>query len=227
MTKIIIHPVHFILTEKKVDVGTRRDCHLPAMIAVLCPDAGWSQWRSPDIPCTHFFSSEVNTVVPCYLTSIGKMATRLTTQYLLALLLTAISRKVVGKSARDNHGRYCGWLWGHCSSKKFERMVREATDICLRVLKESNKSRFDSFSRYEQCIDHIPYYLSGLSRAHFFRQPFSKQLYSKARLVSIETSRLVKGLCWSIVLFPAWNQWIDCVVLVKSIQFVILFLTEQ
>ena len=31
-------------------------------------------------------------------------------------------------------------------------MVREATDICLRVLKESNKSRFDSFSRYEQCI---------------------------------------------------------------------------
>ena len=57
-------------------------------------------------------------------------------------------------------------------------MVREATDICLWLLKESNKSRFDSFSRYEQCIDHIPYYLSGLSRAHFFRQPFSKQLYT-------------------------------------------------
>ena len=56
-------------------------------------------------------------------------------------------------------------------------MVREATDICLRALKESNKSRFHSFSRYEQCIDHIPYYISGLSRAHFFRQPFSKQLY--------------------------------------------------
>ena len=41
--------------------------------------------------------------------------------------------------------------------------------------KESNKSRFDSFSRYEQSIDRIPYYLLGLSRAHFFRQPFSKQ----------------------------------------------------
>ena len=26
----------------------------------------------------------------------------------------------------------------------------------------------------EQCIEHIPYYRSGLSRAHFFRQPFSK-----------------------------------------------------
>ena len=51
-------------------------------------------------------------------------------------------------------------------------MVREAKDMCLRVLKESNKIRFDSFSRYEQCIDHIPYHLSGLSRAHFFRQSF-------------------------------------------------------
>ena len=34
--------------------------------------------------------------------------------------------------------------------------------MCLRVLKESNKSRFDSYSRQEQCIDHIPHYLSGL-----------------------------------------------------------------
>ena len=39
--------------------------------------------------------------------------------------------------------------------------------MCLRVLKESNKSRFDSYSRQKQCIDHIPYYLSGLSCAHF------------------------------------------------------------
>ena len=40
-------------------------------------------------------------------------------------------------------------------------------DVCLRVLKEINKSRFDSYSQ-EQCIDHISYYLSGLSRAQFF-----------------------------------------------------------
>ena len=45
-------------------------------------------------------------------------------------------------------------------------------DICLRVLKESNKSRFDSYSRREQCIDHIPYCHSGLSRAHFFPTTF-------------------------------------------------------
>ena len=34
----------------------------------------------------------------------------------------------------------------YCSSKTFERMTREAMNVCLRVLKESNKSRFDSYS---------------------------------------------------------------------------------
>ena len=41
-------------------------------------------------------------------------------------------------------------------------------DIYLRVLKESSKSRFASYSQ-EQCIEHIPYYLSGLSRVHLSR----------------------------------------------------------
>ena len=49
--------------------------------------------------------------------------------------------------------------------------------MCLRVLKESNKSRSDSYSRQEQCVDHIPYYLSGLSRAYFLRQPFEIAVY--------------------------------------------------
>ena len=31
----------------------------------------------------------------------------------------------------------------------------------------------------EQCIEHIPYYISGLLLAHFFRQLFSKQLYTE------------------------------------------------
>ena len=42
-------------------------------------------------------------------------------------------------------------------------------DVCLRELKESNKSRCQ-----EQSIDYIPYYLWGLSGAHFFREPFLK-----------------------------------------------------
>ena len=59
---------------------------------------------------------------------------------------TAISRKVVAKSACDNPERYCGWFRVHCSSRKFRRMAREAMDVSWRLLKESNKSRLDSYS---------------------------------------------------------------------------------
>ena len=64
----------------------------------------------------------------------------------LKVVYTAMSRKVVGKSARDNPVSYCGWFLVHCSSKKFERMARKAMDLFLWVLKESNKSRFDGYS---------------------------------------------------------------------------------
>ena len=40
----------------------------------------------------------------------------------------------------------------------------------------------------EQCIDHIPYHLSGLSRAHFFLPPFSKELYTH-KVISTESER--------------------------------------
>ena len=40
-----------------------------------------------------------------------------------------------------------GWFCLPCSSKKFERMAQEATDICSQVLVEISKSRFDSYSR--------------------------------------------------------------------------------
>ena len=54
-------------------------------------------------------------------------------------LHTAISRKVVGKSARDNSERYCEWFWVLWSLKKFETMAREAMDVCLQLLKERTK----------------------------------------------------------------------------------------
>ena len=41
-------------------------------------------------------------------------------------------------------------------------------DVCLRVLKESNTKEFWQLQSKEQCIDHIPHYLSALSRAHIF-----------------------------------------------------------
>ena len=51
--------------------------------------------------------------------------------------------------------------------RNLKELARKAMEMCLRVLKESNKSRFDRYSRQKQCIDHIPYYLSALSLAHF------------------------------------------------------------
>ena len=98
---------------------------------------------------------------------------------------TAISRKVVGKIACGNPERYCGWFWFYCSWKKIERMVREAMEMCLRVLsslffkeiwkngtrghghvfvsaKGKQQKKFWQLQCQEQCIDHIPYYLSGL-----------------------------------------------------------------
>ena len=58
--------------------------------------------------------------------------------------------------------------------RNLRELARKVMEMCLRVLMESKKSRFDSYSRQEQCIDHLPCYLSGLSSAHFFRQPCSK-----------------------------------------------------
>ena len=47
-----------------------------------------------------------------------------------------------------------------------KELVRKAVEMCLRVLKESNKSRLiRQVQSSEQCIDHIPYYLSALSLA--------------------------------------------------------------
>ena len=51
-------------------------------------------------------------------------------------------------------------------------MATKGPDECLQELKESNKSSFDNYSVRSSAIDHIPYYLSGLSRAHFFPTAF-------------------------------------------------------
>ena len=39
-------------------------------------------------------------------------------------------------------------------------------DLCLRVLKESNESRFESNSVREHCIDHIPFYQKKKKISH-------------------------------------------------------------
>ena len=44
--------------------------------------------------------------------------------------------------------------------------------MCLRVLKESNKSRFDRYCRHKQCIHHIPYITFRDCRVHIFPKTF-------------------------------------------------------
>ena len=86
---------------------------------------------------------------------------------------TAISRKVVGKSARDNPERYCGWFWVHHSSKTFKRMAREAMDVCLRMLKESSKGRLDSYCVRNSVliVSHVTF---RVCRVHFFSDNLSR-----------------------------------------------------
>ena len=48
-------------------------------------------------------------------------------------------------------------------------------EMCLRVLKESNKSRFDSYSRQEQCIiSHITF---RVCRVHIFSDILEMAVY--------------------------------------------------
>ena len=97
------------------------------------------------------------------------------------IMYTAISRKVVGKSARDNCERYCGWFWAHCWSKKFERRAGEAMDICLWVLKESNKSWFDGYCVRNSVliISHVTF---GDCRVHIVSDNLSRNSCSWQKL---------------------------------------------
>ena len=72
-----------------------------------------------------------------------------------------------------DYERYCGRLWVHCSSKKFERMAREAMDVCLLLLKENNKSRFDSFS-VRNSVFIIPILPFGIVACTFFSDNLSQ-----------------------------------------------------
>ena len=51
-------------------------------------------------------------------------------------------------------------------------------EVCLQVLKESNKNRFDSFS-VRNSVFIIVIFLSGLSRAHLFTDNLSRKAKAK------------------------------------------------
>ena len=89
------------------------------------------------------------------------------------LQINSYFRKVVGNCTRQS------WkvLWVVLSLLFFKEVWKNVTKADGRMFasakgKEQNYVR--QLQRQGQCIDHIPFYLSGLSRAHFFRQPFSE-----------------------------------------------------
>ena len=110
---------------------------------------------------------------------ISRVLTRLRLWWRVAfdsLRIQLFWRKVVGKSASGNPDWYCGWFWIHCSSKRFERMTREATDVCLRVLKESEKSRFiDSYS-FRNSVLIISHITFRDCRVHIFSDNLSRNI---------------------------------------------------
>ena len=76
----------------------------------------------------------------------------------------------------------CTWqsrkvLWVVLSSLFFKEISKKGTrgrGHMFARAKGKQQKTFWQLQSQEQCIDHIPYYLSGLWRAHFCRQPFLK-----------------------------------------------------
>ena len=88
-------------------------------------------------------------------------------------MYTAIFRKIVGRNAPDNPKRHCGWFEFSVLQRNLKELVRKAKEMCFRVLKASNKSRFDSYSCQEQIISHISF---RDCREHIFSDNLSRNI---------------------------------------------------
>ena len=53
-------------------------------------------------------------------------------------------------------------------------MAREAMDVCLRVLKESNKSKFDSYSAARNSVSIISHIIFQDCHVHIFSDNLSR-----------------------------------------------------
>ena len=66
-------------------------------------------------------------------------------------------------------------------SGKSDKMARDAMDVCLRVLKESQKSRFDSYSVRNSVLIISEITLAvGICRVHFLSDNLSRNSWSSS-----------------------------------------------
>ena len=82
--------------------------------------------------------------------------------------LTAISERLWEKV-------HATWRVGGFEFTVLQRRLKNVTRFHGRMFasaKGKQQKQVRQLQRREQCIDHIPYYLSGLSRAHFFPTTF-------------------------------------------------------
>ena len=102
--------------------------------------------------------------------------------------------------------------------KEFERMAGEAMDICLRVLEESNKSRFDSYSVRNSLlrISHITFrdcrvyiFSDNLSRNSCEPIAFSSSLcrHRRRSLTSPQRATWAQKKAAFVERWPLWGGW--------------------
>ena len=108
------------------------------------------------------------------------------------------------KGVRKSHATVSkgGWFWVRCSSKKFERMAWQAMDlhVCLRTLKEINKSRFDSFGVRDSAliISHMTFwncciqiFCDNLSRNSAYKWHFPGSCFKFNSISIIQSFKLL------------------------------------
>ena len=149
-------------------------------------------------------------------------------------LFTAISRKVVGKSACDNPQRYCGWFGVLCSSKKFERNVtgclrcyvcdywRKATKVGSTAAVARNSVLIISHITFRDCRVHI--FSDNLSRNNCIRNSkwdYMHELYFKD-LDYIRPQKFYH-LLYSLCMVSSKHLYWFSLVLVSFISFPFLF----
>ena len=87
---------------------------------------------------------------------------------------TAISRNVVGKNPRKLHKPIPKGILGSfiISGKSLKNMAGDAMDVCLRVLKEAHKNRYDTYS-----VRKVPCFATVMQLKQYFLQNCKEEIF--------------------------------------------------